>query len=274
MDGNDQAGDCSVAAVFHQEGVLSANRPSPSEVVGTAKEALSQYPIICGRGDQGCYIPDVLDYWRDKGITMGGKVTRISGYVLVDAKNLLLQKIAAYLFGGLHAGINLPQSWYESAAPGVVWGDDTSPIIGGHSIALPDFDGTSWSVSTWALLCAVDPAALMSPRIDPEIYAVLGLDWADNSGLSRRTVSVLRNCNPIWRSSRPAALPTSLRHPSRRPLCLALLPVRPTEWSTLASLARWRQCSSTSKSRGLSGATVADQWTQSTGSRHWLTLGG
>lgn len=190
MLGNDQAGDCTIAAVLHQGGVHTAEQPGGSERVPTTQEALTQYQQICGPGDQGCYIPEVMDAWRDKGIVVGGKKVVADGYVSLTLGDELLAKIALYLFGPIHFGINLPNDWYTHASPGFVWDVTTSRIVGGHSIAIPGYNTQGFRVSTWGAVGLMTYPAFHSPQWVEEIYATLSPDWYSKDGLDEHGINV------------------------------------------------------------------------------------
>lgn len=182
MLGNDQYGNCVVVAELHGIGAWSANEPGGKEVVATTQEAVAQYKAICGPGDNGCYIPRVLDHFRDNGLVANGKRRKIDGYVRVNPRDQLLVKIALHLFGGLHLGINWPRDWMSDARPGGVLRPTTSPIIGGHAVRAVGYDDTGLMISTWGILCHLSWEALSDPRFVDENYAALGDDWYDEMG--------------------------------------------------------------------------------------------
>ena len=190
MLGNDQVGDCTIAAVLHQGGVMTAEQPGGHERVPTTQEAMTQYPQICGRGDQGCYVPEVMNHWRDAGMMIGGKSVKADGYVSLHLGDDLLHKIALYLFGPLHFGVNLPNDWYQNANAGFVWDVTSSRIVGGHSIAIPGYTTDTFRVSTWGQVGHMTLAAFRSPSYIEESYAVLSPDWYDKDGLDEHGVNV------------------------------------------------------------------------------------
>jgi hypothetical protein len=190
MLGNDQYGDCTIAAVLHQAGVHTAEQPGGVERVPTSQEAVTQYSAICGPGDQGCYVPDVMDAWRDRGLMVGGKAVKSDGYVSLALGDELLAKVALYLFGPLHFGINLPNDWYQNASPGFVWDVTTSRIVGGHSIAIPGYTTAGFKVSTWGAVGSMTFAAFHRPEWVEEIYATLSPDWYNAAGLDEHGVNV------------------------------------------------------------------------------------
>lgn len=182
MLGNDQVGDCVIAAELHGIGVWSANEPGGSEAVATTKEALAQYQAICGPGDNGCYIPEVLDHFRDKGMVAAGKARKIEGWVSMSGRDELLVKTALYLLGKLNLGVNWPRDWMTQAKPGGVLKPTNSPILGGHSIAAVGYDDVGLQVATWGFVCTLSWEALASPRWVDECYGSLGEDWYNEKG--------------------------------------------------------------------------------------------
>lgn len=190
MLGNNKVGDCSIAAVLKQCGLTSANRPDPKELVSNDTEALTQYPVICGPGDQGCYVPDVLDYWMKTGLTCGGVVTKIAGYAQVDVNNPLLLATALYLTGSLHGGLMITQNQYQNAAPDAVWDVDTSPVIGGHSIPLAGRKSAGFRFGTWAMRLFITQAALQAPYAQAEVFAVFDSQWFNKDGWSAHGFNV------------------------------------------------------------------------------------
>jgi hypothetical protein len=208
---NDRLSDCTIAAVGHQVGVESAARPGGRELVMLDAEASSAYTTLCGAGDNGCYIPDVLDGWMKNGIVVNGQLVKIGGYALVDAANVPLLQLALYLFGPLHFGFMLTQNQYTSASPGATWQADGSPIVGGHSVAIVDADPDKWHVSTWGiqLLAMID--TFTAPTAQSECYVVLSDQWASAGNLAANGVDVatLAADMAILKSGGTPPLPTS-----------------------------------------------------------------
>lgn len=190
MLGNDQYGDCTIAAVLHQEGAQTAQQPGGAERVPTDKEAYQQYVRVCGPGDQGCYIPEVLQYQRDKGVQCGGKIVKSDGFVSCTLGDQLLAKVATYLFGGLHLGINLPRQWYMNGDDDFVWDVTNTDIVGGHSVAVVGYDKTGLRISTWGNVGIMTWKAFSDSRWVEEVYATLSPDWYSAQGLDAHGVNV------------------------------------------------------------------------------------
>lgn len=180
MLGNDQKGDCVVAELIHMIGMMAAVK-SGIDVVGTTDEALSTYYAACGGGDNGCNISDFLDYVRDTGIMVGGKLHKIDSYVSVDPTNLLEVKVAMYLFGPLALGVNLPGSWENSQT----WDVTNSPFVGGHGIPTCGYNSIGPPIATWASTRQMTYAALQDQSITDECYATVdSSDWTGADHMS------------------------------------------------------------------------------------------
>jgi hypothetical protein len=106
---NDTYGDCVIASTGHSTGVWSGNETG-TPIIATDAEIKKAYTTICGPGDKGCVIQDVLDYWKENGITLGGQLQKISDYIALDNTQQNLVEIALYLFGSIKLGIDLPQA--------------------------------------------------------------------------------------------------------------------------------------------------------------------
>jgi hypothetical protein len=182
---NDQLGCCVISGKFHALGVWSGN-DSGTPIVATDQEVVSAYHTICGPGDNGCNIGDVLDYWKASGIKMGGQVHKIDAYVEVDPSNQDEVKAAIYLFTGLPLGLNLPSAW-ENVDDGGIWDVPSgfgARIVGGHDVEAVDFNETGVVISTWGGLRTITWAAMANSRYVEEAYAVLSPDWYGSDKLA------------------------------------------------------------------------------------------
>ncbi len=184
MLGNDTDGDCVIASALHQVGVWTANEGGvPAQ--SSTQEALAQYHSICGPGDNGCVITDVLDYTKSRGLKLSGVVHKIDDYVAVDWTNRPLVEAALQTFGSIKLGINLPDAWTDT---NVVWDVTNTRIVGGHDV--PAFGcgnkrpsqvvGTATDgvvISTWAGLVLITWPAFLSKNWIEEAYVPLSPDW-------------------------------------------------------------------------------------------------
>lgn len=179
---NDTYGDCVIAGKMHQLGVFSGN-DSDAIVLATDQEVSDQYFGICGPGNNGCVITDVLDVWKARGLSAGGRVYKIDGYVSVDWTNKLEVQVAIYLFGSLTIGINLPSAW-TSGGDGSFWDVTNSGIVGGHDVCCVGYNSTGVQIATWGGLRTITWAAFTSTRWIEECYAQLAPLWYGSDKLA------------------------------------------------------------------------------------------
>jgi hypothetical protein len=178
---NDQYGDCVIAGKAHALGVWSANdTDSGGLILATDQEVLDQYHGICGPGDNGCVITDVLDVMRSKGFVAGGKTYKIDGYVSCDWTNKLLVQTAQYIFGASSIGINLPEAWTQNS----VWDVTSTRIVGGHDVTPIDWDDNGVYVASWGRIYQITWAAFTSKKWIDEYYVILSPTWYNNDKMA------------------------------------------------------------------------------------------
>jgi hypothetical protein len=179
---NDRLGDCTCATAGHMRMAWSASAKGAPVVIAdgdilTAYEAVSGYSPATGANDDGAACAAVLDYWQSTGIS-GNK---IAGYVAVNPTDQLEVQQAIYLFGGVYAGIYLPQSAEAQTDAGQPW-DLTwfSPILGGHAIPYLAYGPTGVTAVTWG---KPQPASwrFVAHQTD-ELYAVVDTDFLGTGG--------------------------------------------------------------------------------------------
>ena len=181
---NDTIGDCTIAGPCHQEmvwrdinGVMFF--PTDADALA-AYEAVGGYnpnatPDANGNNptDQGCVLLDVLNYWKQTGIA--GR--KIGAFVQVNQLNIDHIRQAAYLFGGLIVGINMPvsaknQPTLWDTPPEGLTGDGTPGSWGGHCIYMPGYDQNVMETITWGERIAMT-ISFWQNYID-EVYAFTG----------------------------------------------------------------------------------------------------
>ncbi len=188
---NDQLGCCVISGKMHQIGLWSGNdADSGGIVLATDNEVVSQYQGICGPGDNGCVITDVLDVMRTKGLTAGGKAYKIDGYVSVDSKNKLQLQTAIDLFGSVTFGIDLPSAWLNTD-DGELWDVTSTRIVGGHDVPAVGYNTQGVVIATWAGRRTITWAALASNKWITETYAELAPLWYGNDKLAPSGVDVV-----------------------------------------------------------------------------------
>jgi hypothetical protein len=128
---NDVKGCCVISGKAHALGVWSGNDPDSGPVVlAMDNEIDNQYIGVCGPGDNGCYIPDVLDYMVSKGFIANGQRYKIKGYCSFDWTSKELTQTAIQLGGAISIGFNIPGAWMNSS----VWDVTGSGFVGGHDV--------------------------------------------------------------------------------------------------------------------------------------------
>jgi hypothetical protein len=182
---NDQYGDCVIAGKYHAVGLWSGN-DAGSPVLGSDSEVYSSYQTICGPGDNGCVITDVLDYMRANGLPFGGVPHKIDGYINCNWRNKTLVQASIYLFGGLEIGINLPNAWTSAA----VWDVTNTQIVGGHLVFGVGYNAQGVQISSWGRIYTITWAAFQSTEWLEECYALLAPDWYGSDKLAPSGVDV------------------------------------------------------------------------------------
>lgn len=171
---NDTYGDCVIAGKAHGLGVATAaDSDSGGIVLPTDQEVYSQYQAICGPGDNGCIITDVLDVMASKGFLAGGKYYKIDGYVSMDWTNKLLVQIVIDILGVPTIGFSIPSAWMNSS----IWDVTNSPIVGGHDVTPLGYNDQGVQVASWGRIYTITWAAFLSTRYLDEMYAVLYQNW-------------------------------------------------------------------------------------------------
>jgi hypothetical protein len=245
---NDQYGDCVIAGKMHALGVWSGNdtdHDPPGTVVAKDQEVLSQYHQICGPGDNGCVIADVLNWWKTKGLQAGGKTYKIDGFVSVNNRDPLEVKVALYLFGGLTIGVNLPNDWLNTDDGGI-WDVTRSQIVGGHDVRCVGYNTTGVIISTWGGLRTITWAAFTSTAWVEECYVELAPLWTGNDklapcGVDASTLAadlaklgggVIPDVGPVDPPPEPPEPPT----PPEPPVPPAPEPIPPPPWAVTGTV--------------------------------------
>ncbi|MCY2978277.1 MAG: hypothetical protein NTU79_06380 [Planctomycetota bacterium] len=178
---NNAYSNCVIAGKYHAEGVWSGNdSDSGGVVVATNQEVLTAYQTICGPGDHGCVITQVLNYYRDHGLKFNGSTRKIDGYVRMDWTNKLEVQVAIYLFGAVTIGINFPSAWQNNS----VWDVTDSLILNGHDVTCVGYDTQGVQVSSWGRIYTITWAAFLATKWIDEAYVMLSPDWYGNDKLA------------------------------------------------------------------------------------------
>ena len=183
MFGNDTIGDCTCAAVAHLEMLWTSQTgleyvPADGDIVGAYSSISGYIPGNPGT-DQGANMLDVLNFWRNAGIS--GR--RIQAYAAVNPNSVEQVSASLYLFGGLYVGVQLPQSALDATASRQCWnGISDDSIVGGHAINIVAYDQYTLACITWGQVQLMTWSWLQ--KYADEAYAVLSPDWLEATGAS------------------------------------------------------------------------------------------
>jgi hypothetical protein len=156
MLGNDQVGDCVIAGAYH-ETMLWAKEGGKS-VEATTANALKTYSAITGYDptdpstDQGTDMDAAAKYRRHTGIVdAAGAVHKVGAYLDLDPGNLKQLRQAAWLFGAVGLGIEVPDFAMAQFNAGEAWDVQAGrhEIEGGHYIPAVAMRGGDILVVTW-----------------------------------------------------------------------------------------------------------------------------
>lgn len=140
--GNDQYGDCVFAGAAHETMMWNKLRGG-KDVPMSAKQTLLDYSEVTGfdpadpSTDQGAYVIDAMQYRKAKGVR-DAKGTRhtIAAYLSIDPKDFPLMVQAAYVFGAVGIGFEVPETIWDQWDNGEYWDvvDENAAIVGGHYV--------------------------------------------------------------------------------------------------------------------------------------------
>lgn len=184
MLGNDQYGDCVEAAAANA--LMTETSQSGSQISPSVDQVLQDYSNITGfnpndpNTDNGTVMVDALSYYVKSGI-VGRKILAWAS-VKIDS-SLWEFKQAISLFGTVLVGFNVPQSAMDQFNAGQQWIIDTSsPIIGGHCVAISEYNPTQLICNTWG---ALQPTSLgFFPYYADEAYVMITQDWINKMKIS------------------------------------------------------------------------------------------
>lgn len=180
MMGNDCVGDCTCAAAGHLLLVWARYALNQAITVSTA-DVLKAYSAITGYDpadpstDRGADMLDVLNYWRTTGIA-GHK---IGAFVEIDPANKTHVQQAIWLFGGVYAGVELPNNVLPSGSipPWTKTNGKANPE-NGHCVPYVAYTGSEFDPVTWA--AKIKASWSFEHKYTSEAYAMLSPDWRDH----------------------------------------------------------------------------------------------
>lgn len=148
MDGNNQYGDCTMAAAAHM--IQSWNAQiGASDSVPSEQQVVDEYFKLSHGQDSGLVETNVLKTWQRGGLWGN----RVIAYAPVNVHALTMIKQTIALFGGIYAGIQVPASAQQQFEDGKPWtlepGSQQQRIVGGHAIPLLGYDADWLYAITW-----------------------------------------------------------------------------------------------------------------------------
>jgi len=155
MFGNDRYGDCVFAGAAHETMLLA--REAGNSVVFSEAAVLSDYAAVTGfdpgepASDQGADVQQAASYRRRTGILdAAGKRHCIAAYLALEPANLTHIYLAAYLFGAVGVGLELPSSAIDQFRRGKPWTVVAgSPDEGGHYVPIVGRRAAGLDIVTW-----------------------------------------------------------------------------------------------------------------------------
>jgi hypothetical protein len=177
MYGNDRIGDCTTAAAAHMiEAWTAASGGRSVEVPERAVlDAFDAVKVVDpATGEEGAVELDVLRFWRASGIGSH----RIGAFARVGLGDLDLVRTAAFLFGGLYIGLQLPLRVQEQDTwdwTGRLDGPDTPGSWGGHAVNIVGYDDGGLTAVTWGRLQRLTWA--FWGRYCDEAFCIISVDF-------------------------------------------------------------------------------------------------
>jgi hypothetical protein len=155
-------GDCVLAAAYHMLLVLN-KQESGQFLLPTDAEILATYYALTGGTDSGLNILDFLNYWRQTGIPIQGKLYKIYAFMAINWKNHDEVIDAVYYLKNVFIGLQLPLSAQNQISNGQPWTVTTGPDAkpgswGGHGVYGPgylqivDANAVGPVIETWGIL--------------------------------------------------------------------------------------------------------------------------
>lgn len=182
MDGNDELGDCTAAAMGHMiqtwtEEAGKYRNPSEADVIKMYWETgtpPSSTGTPGGPTDTGRELSQILNYMQSTGL----EGDKIMGSAAVNLKNHAERDAAHWLFGGLYLAVALPITAQTQQIWSVVPGDsaDAAPWSwGGHCVPTVGRWTDRWQIVTWGARLNMTENFMRTYVV--EAHVAITLDW-------------------------------------------------------------------------------------------------
>jgi hypothetical protein len=142
MDGNDQYGDCTIAALAHA--ITTWCGMTGSKKIMAQSEVTKLYFHLTGGNDTGMNELDVLNYWRKNAVDK----EKILSFAKIDPKNHTNVQNGIHLFGGVYLGFQVQENCEQDFEAGKPWTPGTL-TNDGHAVYAVAYDATGVTVLTW-----------------------------------------------------------------------------------------------------------------------------
>ncbi|MGH3099267.1 MAG: hypothetical protein ACRDMV_25080 [Streptosporangiales bacterium] len=184
MYGNDDWGDCVLAAIGHE--IESRTHYGQGQTVEIPPQAvLDAYTAVTGFDpdagppgqnptDRGTNMQDALGYWRHTGV--GGHTILV--FAQVDEENQIRQ--AVNLFGAVGLGITVTRDMMDDFDAGKPWTRASGQRLGGHAVPAVGYDDQYVYVVSWARIQPMTWACFR--QCVEECWCSVTRDWLDSSG--------------------------------------------------------------------------------------------
>lgn len=204
MLGNDDVGDCVIAAAMHQIMQLDAYRNPGDGLIPTTQEAVTAYSAVTGyvpgdaNTDQGTYVlgqGGLIEYWSKTGLLCGGELNKPAAFCQITHKDPKQWQQAISTFGSLMIGMQLPQAIVAADDTPFVWDEYSGPVAGGHEVLLVGYEtvagtvvydlvswGTMYRAAEEFLLNVVDETVCVYDRVSLDARGV------DPAGIDDQTL--------------------------------------------------------------------------------------
>jgi hypothetical protein len=166
---NDQLGCCVVSGAAHETMLWTREWNDRTGATFSDADIIRGYNEIGGyqpgnpSTDRGCSMATAASYRRNSGIADAAGVThKIAAYVAFEPGNLGQIETAAFLFGAIGIGLELPDSAMKQFSASLPWEISAGArTIGGHYVPLIGRNSLGYFlVITWGRLHAVAPTFL------------------------------------------------------------------------------------------------------------------
>ena len=177
MYANDRIGDCTCAAAGHMIEAWTGEAHGDAVEISerSVLNAFDHVKIVDPEtGDAGAVELDVLGYWRKRGIGRH----KIGAFAKVSVYDHQLVRTAAWLFGGLYIGLQLPVTAQRQMTwdwTGSLRGPAAPGSWGGHAVNVVRYSAGSITCVTWGSL--KDMTWRFWDHYCDEAYALISRDF-------------------------------------------------------------------------------------------------